>query len=263
MAARLEGKIALVTGAAQGIGLGIAQAMTAEGATVVATDIQADAVQDGARPPHRVALALRHDVASEDSWAEVASTVQREFGRLDVLVNNAAIVLLGPLESTTHAAWTRLMSVNVDSVFLGCKAMLPLLREGGRRHAGGASVINLSSVLGLVGVADEMAYSASKAAVRQMARSLAVEWAHHGHNIRANSIHPGIIRTRMLEQYVDSLVAAGQDAEAAWRPLQDLAPLRRVGRIEDVAAAAVYLASEEASFVNATELVVDGGLVAR
>lgn len=261
MMGRLKDKVALVTGAAQGIGLGIAEAMMREGATVVLTDLNDELLKQGA--VHEKALGLRLDVTQEDDWAQAATVVEEKFGWLDVLVHNAGIVITGPMEQTSHADWSRLMSINVDSAFLGCKAMLPLLQAGGRRHAGGASVINISSVLGMVGVTDEMAYSVSKAAVRQMARALAIEWAHHGYNIRANSVHPGIIRTRMLETYVEGLVASGADPQTAWRPLEDLAPLRRVGSVEDVAAAVVFLASEDAGFVNATELVVDGGLVGR
>lgn len=261
MKGRLRDKVAIVTGAAQGIGRGIAEAMLEQGATVVLTDIQGDMLYDGGTHPS--AILVRHDVTSEEDWNRVAGIVEEKFGRLDVLVNNAGIVITGPMEETSHADWRRLMTINVDSAFLGCKALLPMLKAGGSHHPGGASVINLSSVLGMVGVADEMAYSVSKAAVRQMARTLAIEWAQHGYNIRANSIHPGIIRTRMLEQYVEGLIEAGADRDTAWQPLSDLAPLRRVGSIADIGAAAVYLASEDAGFVNATELVVDGGLVAR
>lgn len=261
MVERLQGKVAVVTGAAQGIGRGIADAMLAEGAIVVVTDIQAEALDSGTQHPN--AVTFRQDVTSEGGWADLARLVEDRFGRLDVLVNNAGIVITGPMEQTSHADWKRLMTINVDSAFLGCKALLPMLRAGGAHHAGGASVINLSSVLGMVGVADEMAYSVSKAALRQMARTLAIEWAQHGYNIRANSVHPGIIRTKMLEQYVEGLIEGGADPETAWQPLADLAPLRRVGSVADIAAAVVYLASEEAGFVNATELVVDGGLVAR
>lgn len=263
MSNRLQDKIILVTGAAQGIGRGIADAMAAQGATVIATDIQEQTTQEDGSA-HSLALTLRHDVTQEESWQEVAVAVERQFGRLDVLVNNAGIVLTGPVEKTSHADWKRVMSINVDSVFLGCKTLLPLLRSGGAHHAGGASVINLSSVLGMVGVVDEMAYSVSKAAVRQAARTLAIEWAQHGYNIRANSLHPGIIRTKMMDKYIQERIASTKEsAEAAWQSLKDLAPLRRMGEVKDVAAAAIYLASEEASFVNATELVVDGGFIGR
>lgn len=262
MAARLHDKIILITGAGRGIGAGIARAMAAEGAAVILTDIRPDAFnakEDGLKD----ALILHHDVTQESSWADVHHEVQRRFGRLDALVNNAGIDLSLALENTSFADWHRVMAVNVDSVFLGCKAMLPLLRKGGNHHAGGASVINLSSVAGIVGYPDQVAYNVSKAAVRQAARSLAIEWAHHKYNIRANSIHPGAIHTHMVEEHVEAQVARGQDAAAVWQAITEMAPLGRLGRVEDVAAAAVYLASEEASFVNASELVVDGGFVAR
>ena len=262
MTDRLTGKTVLVTGAAQGIGSAIAGAMAREGARVIYTDRQANAVRQAASNVHD-AVALTLDVTQEGAWAEIAIEIERRFGSVDVLVNNAGVDMSKPLEETTLAEWRRLMSVNVDSVFLGCRTMLPLLRKGGRRHSGGASVINLSSVAGIIGYPDQVAYNVSKAAVRHIARSLAIEWADHGFNIRANSIHPGAIQTQMVEEHVATQVARGQDEAEVWKAITDMAPLRRLGRVEDVANAAVYLASEEASFVNGTELVVDGGFLAR
>jgi 3(or 17)beta-hydroxysteroid dehydrogenase len=262
MVGRLLDKVALVTGAAQGIGLAISKAMLSEGATVVLTDRPTVAIPEAARNM-KGALALPLDVTREDGWHQIEEQIKGHFGRLDVLVNNAGVDLSRALEDTSLDDWRRVMQVNVESVFLGCRTMLPLLREGGKRHAGGASVINLSSVAGMIGYPDQVAYNVSKAAVRQIARSLAIEWAHHRFNIRANSIHPGAIQTQMVEEHVAAQVARGQDAAEVWQGIKDMAPLRRLGRVEDVAAAAVYLASDEASFVNASELVVDGGFVAR
>jgi 3(or 17)beta-hydroxysteroid dehydrogenase len=262
MVERLSGKIALVTGAAQGIGAGIAQALSREGAVVVCTDIQARALKALTKTVNG-ALALPLDVTSEAGWTQLASEIERNFGRLDILINNAGVDFSKPIEDTSFADWNRLMAVNLDSVFLGCKAMLPMLRKGGVHNAAGASVINLASVAGVVGYPDQVAYNVSKAGMGHMARSLAIEWAHHRYNIRVNSVHPGAIQTQMVEEHVAAQVARGQDAETVWRAIKDMAPLGRLGRVEDVAAAVVFLASDDAAFVNAAQLVVDGGFIAR
>jgi len=260
--ARLKGRTALVTGAAQGIGAGIARVMAAEGATLILTDLNGPGV--AALAAELNARALVHDVASEDDWARVAETVRSAFGRLDVLVNNAGIEVVKPVSETSLADWRRVMSINLDGVFLGCRAMQPLLAQAGARGAS-ASVINISSIAGLVGYPNQAAYNTSKAGVRHLTKSLAIEWAHHGHAIRVNSIHPGCIRTPMLELAVAGWVAEGSipaDADP-WAAIADLCPLRRVGRVEDIAHGAVYLASDESAFVTGLELVIDGGWVAR
>lgn len=262
MTDRLKDKIVLVTGAAQGIGAGIASTMVAHGATVIYTDLRGDAVRNAANG-NRGTLAFPLDVTSEESWKAVAEEIKERFGRLDVLVNNAGMDMSKPLEETSFSDWRRLMAVNVDGIFLGCREMQPLLKNGGQHHRGGASVINLSSVVGIVGYQDQVAYNTSKAAVAQIARSLAIEWAHHKYNIRANSIHPGAIETEMVKEHVAAQVARGHDEAEVWNAIAAMAPLNRLGKVADVAAAAVFLGSEEASFVNATQLVVDGGFVGR
>jgi 3(or 17)beta-hydroxysteroid dehydrogenase len=262
MAGRLSDKFVLVTGAAQGIGAAIAGAMAREGATVVFTDLLGDAAHEAASKV-KDAIALSLDVTKESGWSEVAEEIGERYGRLDVLVNNAGVDFSRSIEETSFDDWRRLMSVNLDSIFLGCRAMLPLLRKGAQRHEGGASVINLSSVAGIVGYPDQVAYNVSKAAVAHAAKSLAIEWAHHRYNIRANSIHPGAILTQMVEEHVATQVARGKIEAEVWQAITDMAPLGRLGRVSDVASAAVYLASEEAAFVNATGLVVDGGFIAR
>jgi 3(or 17)beta-hydroxysteroid dehydrogenase len=206
---------------------------------------------------------LSLDVTSPQSWEAAAAHIERTFGRLDVLVNNAGIDMSKPLAETTFDEWRRVMAVNVDSVFLGCKAMQSLLIEGGPHHNGGSSVVNLSSVAGIVGYPDQVAYNVSKAAVRHLTKSLAIEWAHHGFEIRANSIHPGAIQTQMVEEHIATQVSRGADGAQVRQAIANMAPVGRLGTVEDVAAAAVYLASEEASFVNAAELVIDGGFIAR
>lgn len=258
---RLQGKIALVTGAAQGIGAGVARAMAREGAAVIAADrnvagVEALAAEIGVEP-----LAL--DVTSEADWAKAAAHIDASHGKLSILVNNAGVELVKPMTEHSLADWRGLMAVNVDGLFLGCRTFQALLAKGG--SAGGpASVINVSSIAGLVGYPDQLAYNTSKGAVRHMTKSLAIEWASHRLPIRCNSIHPGCIRTPMLEMAVEGWVREGSiPAEDPWAAVAALCPLNAVGLPEDIAMGAVYLASDEARFVTGIELVIDGGWVAR
>lgn len=258
---RLQGKIALVTGAAQGIGAGVARAMAREGAAVIAADrnvagVEALAAEIGAEP-----LAL--DVTSEADWAKAAAQIDAAHGKLSILVNNAGVELVKPMTEHSLADWRGLMAVNVDGLFLGCRTFQALLAKGG--SAGGpASVINVSSIAGLVGYPDQLAYNTSKGAVRHMTKSLAIEWAAHRLPIRCNSVHPGCIRTPMLEMAVEGWVREGSiPADDPWAAVAALCPLNAVGLPEDIAMGAVYLASDEARFVTGIELVIDGGWVAR
>ncbi|WP_374525281.1 SDR family NAD(P)-dependent oxidoreductase [Sphingopyxis sp.] len=258
---RLQGKVALVTGAARGIGAGIARAMAREGAVVIAADrnvagVETLAAEIGAEP-----LAL--DVTSEADWAKAAAHIDSAHGKLSILVNNAGVELVKLVTEHSLADWRGLMAVNVDGVFLGCRAFQALLAKGGGTSQP-ASVINLSSVAGLVGYPDQLAYNTSKGAVRQMTKSLAIEWAAHRLPIRCNSIHPGCIHTPMLETAVEGWVREGSiPADDPWTAVAALNPLNAVGLPEDIAMGAVYLASDEARFVTGIELVIDGGAVAR
>ena len=260
MAGRLVGKTALVTGAAQGIGGAIAQAMAAEGARLILTDLALDRLQPAAAAIG--AEALRLDVAGEEDWLAAAAHVSAGPGQLDILVNNAGVELVKPAADTSLAEWRRVMAVNLDGVFLGCRIMLPLLSD---RRDGSASVINISSIAGIVGYPNQAAYNCSKAGVRQLSKSLAVEWAHGGLPIRVNSVHPGCIRTPMLEEAVAGWVASGAIPPGAdpWDVVAAMCPMRRVGRVEDIAMGCVYLASDEAAFMTGSELVIDGGWVAQ
>jgi NAD(P)-dependent dehydrogenase (short-subunit alcohol dehydrogenase family) len=262
MGQRLQGRTAFVTGAAQGIGAGIARAMAAQGAQLILSDLNEAGV--AALAAELGARAIGHDVASEVEWNRAAELVEGAFGHLDVLVNNAGIEVVKPASETSLDDWRRVMSVNLDGVFVGCRTMQPLLNLAGARGAS-ASVINISSIAGLVGYPNQAAYNTSKAGVRHLTKSLAIEWAHHGHPIRVNSIHPGCIRTPMLELAVKGWIAEGSipaDADP-WEAIAALCPMRRVGRVEDIAHGAVYLASDESAFVTGLELVIDGGWVAR
>ncbi|MGE3598725.1 MAG: SDR family NAD(P)-dependent oxidoreductase [Dehalococcoidia bacterium] len=262
MGARLAGKVALITGAGRGIGAAIARLMHAEGATLLLTDCNEPAVRDVAAGLDG-AVAYVQDVTQERAWNEVAALVEATQGRLDVLVNNAGIEVSKPIGEMSLDEWRRVMAVNVDGAFLGCRAMLPMLRAAGRIRPAGASVIHFGSVAGLIGFPDQVGYNASKAATRHLARSLAIEWGHHGYNIRVNTVHPGPTRTHIVEQYVAAEVARGRVEAAVWNEIVAYSPLGRIGRVEDIAWGAVYLASDEAANVNATDLVIDGGMVAQ
>jgi len=262
MAGRLAGKSAVVTGAAQGIGAAIAQAMCENGAEVFAADINFEGVS--AVAARCGAIPVRLDVASEAGWADLARRVEEKAkGGLSILVNNAGVELVKPMTRHSLDDWRGVMAVNVDGLFLGCRTLQPLLAAGAGAGRP-SSVINISSIAGLVGYPDQLAYNTSKGAVRHMTKSLAIEWASHGLNIRSNSIHPGCIRTPMLEAAVEGWVREGSiPADDPWAAVASLCPLNSVGLPWDIAMGAVYLASDEARFVTGIELVIDGGWVAR
>jgi NAD(P)-dependent dehydrogenase (short-subunit alcohol dehydrogenase family) len=252
---RVQGKVVIVTGAASnpGIGRATAMALAAEGARLLVTDVDGDGAEDCARAIRdggADALSMQHDVTAEDAWKAVIARAVEHHGRLDVLVNNAGIAVLKRLEDMTLAEWNRQIEVNLTSVFLGCKyAMAPM------RAAGGGSLINLSSVAGLVGLQTCVAYGASKGGVRIMSKSIAIEGAVD--NIRCNSVHPGVIWTNMQAQATGasdpSSVAAGPER----------VPLGRVGVPADIANCIVYLASDESNYVTGAEFTIDAGMTAQ
>lgn len=256
MSGRLAGKRALVTGAAQGIGAAVARAFVREGARVLMTDINADAVMRAAaeieeEAGHGTAVATRLDVTDEQQWIAAVGTARDVLGGLSVLVNNAGIVLTGGVEELSLADWHRGMAVNCDSVFLGCKHALPLLRESQP-----ASIVNLSSIAGLIAAHNFANYNASKAAVWLLSKSIALDCARKGFDIRCNSVHPTFIRTPILSD----LVGEGKDEESVLAKLRRQVPLGRLGEASEVADAVVYLASDESRFVTASELKIDGGI---
>jgi NAD(P)-dependent dehydrogenase (short-subunit alcohol dehydrogenase family) len=249
---RVDGKVAIVTGAASNPGLGWTSALTlaAEGAQVVVTDINRAGLEDcGAaiRDAGGTALAIAHDVRREADWQDVIAQTLDKFGRLDVLVNNAGIAVLKSLDDMTLEDWNRQIEVNLTSVFLGCKFAVPAMRA-----SGGGSIVNLSSVAGLVGIATCVAYGAAKGGVRSMSKSVAVEVARD--NIRCNSVHPGVIWTNMQAQ------ATGADDPTSVPVGRERVPLGRVGSAQDIANCVLYLASEEASYVTGAEFTVDAGM---
>ncbi|MDJ0919912.1 MAG: glucose 1-dehydrogenase [Henriciella sp.] len=270
MQGRLTGKVALVTGAGRGIGESIATELAAAGALVIATDIDQDAAQttaDAIIDRGGEACARRLDVTEERAWQREREVLSADYGRLDVLVNNAAIELFGPSQEIELEDWKKTQAVNVEGVFLGTKTLLPLLkRTGDVADVGTSSIVNISSVVGLIGRADQLAYMTSKGAVRLMSKGLAIEYASKKYNIRVNSVHPGGIETPMLNNVLQYRVDEGVVPASTLKEAQDLMaahhPIGRLGQPQDIAMGVVYLASDEASFVTGTELVIDGGWTA-
>lgn len=252
---RLENKVCIVTGAASDPGLGRSTALTLarEGASVVVTDVAtsgAEATAAAIRDAGGRAIAWHQDVTDEDAWAETMERTLAEFGRLDVLVNNAGIAVLKPLAELSLDDWNRQQNVNLTSVFLGCRAAVPVMAANG-----GGSIINLSSVAGQVGLARCVAYSAAKGGVRMLSKSLAIEAA--GDNVRCNSVHPGFIWTNMQSQ------ATGANSPDSVNITKATVPLARVGEPQDIANCILYLASDESSYVTGAEFTVDAGMTAQ
>ncbi len=251
---RVDGKVAIITGGASGIGRGCALRLAAEGARIVIADRDVErgkAVAAELGAPHSF---FAIDVTDEAAWTALVDDTVRACGRLDILVNAAGVAVLGDIERATLEQWRFVNSINSDAVFLGCKAAVRVMKA-----TGGGSIINLSSVAGLVGDADAPAYCASKGAVRLLTKSVALHAARRGYNIRCNSVHPSYIATPM----VDAFVAAWPDQAKMRARVEQAAPLGRIGEVDDVAHLIVYLASDESRFITGAELVVDGGLTAR
>ncbi|HEX7929015.1 MAG TPA: glucose 1-dehydrogenase [bacterium] len=265
---RVDGKVALVTGAGRGIGAASARRLAAAGATVLVTDLsEADArgVADTITGDGGKAFAVRLDVTSEVDWHAAAKQAAELAGGLDILVNNAGVAFAKATERTGLEDWRRVTSVNVDGVFLGTKACIGLLRERASRWPGGGCIVNISSILGLVGTEAASCYSMTKGAVRLFTKSTALEFARGGYRVRVNSVHPGYIETDMGKGAMNTLVERGlaKDKEDAHKVLARFHPIGRMGLPEDVAAAVNFLASDDAGFVTGAELVVDGGYTAQ
>ena len=256
MTIALDNVVALVTGANGGIGRELCKAMKAAGATVIASDM-GDAAAEGLVHD----AYFRHDVTSEADWRAVADHIASAHGRLDVLVNNAGISIVGKMEETPLAEWHRVNAVNVDSVIIGTQVMLDLLKAGGRRRASGASIINFSSVGGLRGSAFNAAYCTSKAAVKMLTKCQGAEYAALGYNIRANSVHPGGVHTDMMhgimQRYVE--LGAAADFQTSLTGLNARHPIGRMGRPDEMGGIVVFLASDAASFATCDEFAIDGG----
>jgi NAD(P)-dependent dehydrogenase (short-subunit alcohol dehydrogenase family) len=257
---RVRGKIALVTGGALGLGLASAKMLAREGASVVVTDIkdsEGEAAAKSIRDAGGKSLYLPHDVSREEEWQNVIARTVKEFGRLDVLINNAGVGIGAPPEEQTLEQWRFLMSVNLDGVFLGTMHALRAMKEHPPK---GGSIINLSSIEGLVGDPNLGAYNASKGGVRLYTKSVALYCAKAGLNIRVNSIHPGYIWTPMVDNY---LRQSGGSVTEGRKALDAMHPIGHVGKPDDIAYGVVYLASDESKFVTGSELVIDGGYTAQ
>ena len=251
---RLEGKTALVTGAASGIGLQTSIRLAEEGALVMMTDINHEEGLQQAEKLGANATFLKLDITEEEEWISVLDETVKRFDRLDILINSAGMVLIADVEQITLEDWRKVHAVNLDGTFLGCKHGVRVMKE-----FGAGSIINLSSVSGMIGGFNLAAYNSSKGAVRMLTKSVALHCARAGYGIRCNSIHPTFIETPMLE----SMIRDSPDPEKARQTLVRQVPLRRIGKPDDVANMIVYLASDESTFVTGTEMVIDGGVIAQ
>lgn len=258
---RMNQKVAVVTGAASGIGRATAELLLREGARVVLTDVDAsgEAVARELREAGGEALFLTHDVADEPAWEAIMARTREAFGGLDVLVNNAGISASSPVTEQSLSEWRRVLAVNLDGVFLGTKHGVRAMRATGR----GGAIINMASVAGLVGNPGTGAYAASKGGVRAFTKAVAVECAPEG--IRVNAVFPSGVRTPIWEhsEWWPGFVAQMGGEAAAWKVLESAAPMGRMAEPGEIAEAVLYLASDAARFVTGTELVIDGGYTAR
>ena len=252
---RVRNKVALVTGCAGGLGRAESLLLASEGATVVVTDIDERPVEilaEEIRGQGGKSIHAKLDVTSEAEWTAVIGKILEECGKLDILVNNAGVILYKKIEDTSLAEWRWLMSVNLDGVFLGTKCAIKAMKANGS-----GSIINISSVAGLIGNPDAAAYHASKGGVRSLTKAAAIECskAGYGYGIRVNSIYPGVIDTSMADDL--------KKDEAKYRTALSWHAMGRFGEPEDVAYGVLYLASDESKFLTGSELVIDGGWTAR
>lgn len=255
----MEGKVALITGAAQGIGKETALVMAKEGAQVIVSDINDSMGEAVAQEIGGTCVYLHLDVQIEDDWKNAMDITLERFGKLNILVNNAGITGFqegfGPQdpENASLKSWRLVHAVNSDGVFLGCKYAISMMKQ-----TGGGSIINISSRSGLVGIPGAAAYAASKAAVRNHTKSVALYCCQHGYKIRCNSVHPAAILTPMWEP----MLGSGPEREARMAEIARDIPMQKMGAAEDVANAILFLASDESQYITGIELTVDGGILA-
>ncbi len=254
---RVAGKLALVTGAAQGLGAAHAKLLAREGARVLCTDLNGHGAGTTAKWINEnigldTAFAIAHDVTKPDDWDAAIATARDQMGGLNVLVNNAGIGVPGNIETCDFADWQKCFSVNVDSIFHGVQKALPLMRD----HAPG-SIVNISSIAGLIASDTMPAYNASKAAVWMLSKSIALYCAKHDMGIRCNSVHPTFVDTPILDG-----IGPGMDRDVLVGKLARQIPLKTIGEPDDIANAVLYLASDESRFMTGAELKLDGGISA-
>lgn len=262
----LEGRVALVTGGLRGIGKAIADKLNALGAVVYCTDIEtaekASALLQGG--PGNLQY-IQADVASEEDWQSAIAQIKDQQGRLDILVNNAGTDCVSPVEELALEDWRRIMSINVDGVFLGVKTATPLLEATGAQTPAGSSIINISSIMGKVGYPDTSAYNAGKGAVKLFTKAVAIEFATKRKPIRVNSVHPGFIQTPLFDAGMQRLVDEGLagSVDELVGVLSQATPNGRLGTVEEIAEAVAFLAMDGSAYMTGAEMVVDGGWTAQ
>jgi NAD(P)-dependent dehydrogenase (short-subunit alcohol dehydrogenase family) len=257
---RVEGKVAMVTGGRRGLGKASAILLAKEGAKVIITDRKdegAESVLEEIKRGGGEALFIQQDVTKEEDWQRVIEQTVGRFGNLDILLNNAGVGAGKNIEEITLEDWRWVMSVNLDGVFLGTKHAIETMKT-----TGGGSIINMSSVEGLVGDSRLVAYDSSKGGLRTLTKSAALHCAKRGYKIRVNTVHPGFIDTAMVRGFLKAQAKDG-DVEAARKALISLHPIGHLGEPDDVAYAVLYLASDESKFATGSELVIDGGFTAQ
>lgn len=256
----LKNRVALVTGCTGGIGSAISAALAEAGAHVIGADIPADAV-----PGEVLSDYHQLDVTQEDAWRRVIGAIEKDHGRLDILIHVAGIVIVEKLESTSLEDWRRQMAVNVDGPFLGTKVAADLMKRSGENLPHGAAIVNISSVAGLIGSPLHTGYCASKGALRLFTKACAMEFSALGYKIRVNSIHPSGVNTGMVDHILQRFVENGfaTNVEEALAGLGPAHPIGRLAEPQDIAKAVRFLASDEAGYMHGTELVVDGGYTAQ
>ena len=254
MSGRLAGKVALVTGGASGIGAACVRQFAAEGAKLVVTDIQDDKGRDVAGEVG--GIYLRHDVSDEPQWIAAVDRAVAEYGRLDVVVNNAGVFMPGTIEDGDLAVWNKVLAVNLTGTMLGCKHAIRAMKANPGGPKG--SIVNVSSITGYIGLASAAAYTSSKGGVRLLTKSVAVYCARTYKAIRCNSLHPGTIDTPMNQTAFD----ASGDPEGMRAFFDTMQPVGRMATADEMASCALFLASDEASFVTGAELLADGGWLA-
>ena len=253
---RVEGKVAIITGAASGLGFAAAQKLLEEGAKVMLSDINEEVINSMSERLSQFSQTqfstCIHDVTNEDSWIELIDKTEKEFGKINILVNSAGISLGADIVSTDFEIWKKVHEVNLDSVFLGCKYAIPKMSAHGH-----GSIINISSISGIVAGWNTAAYNSSKAGVRLLSKSVALYCAKKGYDVRCNSLHPAFVNTPILDPLKQAF-----GADEAVAKLARQIPMNKIGDTDDVSYAILYLASDESKFMTGTEIVLDGGLSA-
>ncbi len=253
MAGRMEGKKALITGGAQGLGYAFAKRFIEEGAEVVLSDIQSDKVAQAAEELGAKA-GLTHDVTDPEAWKSVIARTEATLGGLNTLIHNAGIGSFGNIEQETLENYRNVMAIDCDSVFMGTQAALPAMKKSGP-----GSIVVISSVAGLIADANLVAYNAAKAGVAMMSKSIALHCARSNYPIRCNSVHPVFIKTPIIDQLVNMKPTREEGEAALWQHI----PMRRLGEPHEVAEMVLYLASDESAFVTGSEFRIDGGMTAQ